>query len=250
MTSNVIVTTALNAGQLQTYSEEGYLIVRGLLSESDLAVVKRIHADEVEAANSARGEAGWSPKADDWDLSADGAMMVRKVAAPFDRFPDFRAIFTGAAVLDIVSGLIGPRIYLHSSKLMCKPAQAGRRKPWHQDLAYWDDMDSAQVTLWCAIDPATRANGCLQVIPGSHRRGLIQHEEIEDWQIREDKIDEENVVFAVMSPGDVLFLHPLTLHASGANLSSEPRLAALVNYYSKPRTDEQRSPYGSNIPLR
>lgn len=250
MNPHVRTPIALSAEQLGGYEEQGFLIVRGLLNTAEVGVIKSIHAREVEASMHTAAAAGWTPKSDDWDFGPGGVPAVRKVSAPFDRFPEFRAIFAGRAVLDIVADLIGPDIYLHSSKLMCKPARAGRRKPWHQDLAYWEDIDWQQVTLWCAADPARRENGCLQLIPGSHRRGLIRHEQIDDWQIREDGIDEESVFYAEMEPGDVMFLDVLTLHSSGPNRSDEPRLAALVNYISAPPRAGQTSPYGSKTPLR
>ncbi|HET7463514.1 MAG TPA: phytanoyl-CoA dioxygenase family protein [Longimicrobium sp.] len=240
----------LSAEQLQAYQEQGYLIVRGLLDEPALQAIRSVHQGAVAAACEALASGDSPANADDWDRGPDGTLEVRKVGAPFTRFPEFREVVASDAVLDIVAALIGPEVYLHSSKLMCKPARVGRRKPWHQDWAYWDDMDPRQLTMWCAVDPATRQNGCIELIPGSHRWGLIQHEQLDDWQIRESRVEGADVRFAEMDPGDVLFMDVLTLHASGPNQSSEARLAALVNFDGTPRRSDQHSPYGSTVPLR
>ena len=249
MHDRVEAVASITLEQADSYEENGHLILPGLLTSSQIATIKAIHAHATTVASPPE----YSPlPVDDWDwnLNIDSQPALRKVSAPFDKFPEFRAIFTCSAVLDAVADLIGPDIYFHSSKLMCKPPLIGRRKPWHQDLAYWVDIDSRQVTLWCAIDAADRDNGCVQLIPGSHRRGLIQHEQIDDWQVREDNIPNDPVIYAEMQPGDVLFLHPLILHSSDPNHSAKPRVAALVNYTSTPRKADQKSPYGSDAPLR
>ena len=161
----------------------------------------------------------------------------------------FQAVEKGGKVLDVVEDLIGSEIYYHSSKLMCKPARGGRRKPWHQDFAYWADMNAKQVTVWMAVDAATRENGCMQVIPGSHRRGLIPHHQLEDYMIDETGIEDENIVVAEMDPGDVLVFNVLTLHASDPNHSEAPRLSAIIDFDSQPKP-KRGLPYGSETPIR
>lgn len=75
------------------------------------------------------------------------------------------------SVLDLVESLIGPNIGLWSSHFICKEPFTGRKTPWHEDSKYWegriDRMDKL-ATIWLAIDPSNKENGCMRVIPGTH----------------------------------------------------------------------------------
>jgi len=241
--------TTISQQQQAFYRDQGYLIVPGLLDAQDIADCRAIHAEATERGRAAIA-AGEQERPLDWEKEpdADGQRVLRKVDNPFARFESFRRIFTSSKVLGVVHDLIGPELYYHSSKMMCKPSRVGRRKPWHQDFAYWSDMDPQQLTLWVAIDAATRENGCMQLIPESHKRGLIKHEQIEDWQIREDGIEDERVLFAEMAPGDALFFDVLTLHASDPNRSDHSRLSAIIDYDANP-SEHQRSGFGEIRPL-
>ncbi|MCY0940134.1 MULTISPECIES: phytanoyl-CoA dioxygenase family protein [Streptomyces] len=234
---------ALTADQIDQFNRDGYCIVPSLLSPSDLSYIKDYYARAATAQTSA------VPGSTAWDQDENSAPVLRRAPAPFDNDSGFRAIFSSPRVLDHVEDLIGPSIYLHSSKLIFKPARSGRRKPMHQDLAYWTDMSARQVTLWCAIDPATPERGGIEILPGSHRR-LLPHEDLDDYQVREEELDLSQVRPAIMQPGDALFLDVMTVHASAQNRSDHDRLAAVVNYYSQPKSATQTSRYGSTLPLR
>lgn len=237
---------ALDADQVEQFSRDGYCIVPALLSPSDLTHIKAYYS-RVAATQSLSGP-GQDTTA--WDQDESAMPVLRKAPAPFDNDPGFRDIFSSSRVLDHVEDLIGPNIYPHSSKLIFKPARSGRRKPMHQDLAYWSDMPARQVTLWCAIDPTTPERGGLEIIPGSHKCQLLPHEDLDDYQVREETLDLSQVQSAVMEPGDALFLDVLTVHASTENRSDYDRLAAIINYYSRPKSATQTSRYGSTQPLR
>lgn len=137
-------------------------------------------------------------------------MHCEKLQEVFKGEGDFAEVMASEKVLDIVGDLlgdpIGESIYYHSSKLMYKPAGGGRRKPWHQDWAYWQEMNTNQVTVWIAIDPATIENG----------------------------LDKENIVIVEMNPGDALVFNVLALHASDPNNSPKNRLSAIIYFDSQP----------------
>jgi len=244
-----IVPSAISTEQQAFYRDQGYLIVRGLLDAQDIADLRVIHSEATERgrAELAAG-AKFRPTIWERDVGADGQPVLRKVANPFKNDPAFRRIFTSRKVLGVVHDLLGPELYYHSSKMMCKPPKVGRRKPWHQDFGYWPDMQPQQLTLWVAVDAATRENGCMQLIPESHKRGLIKHEQIEDWQIREDGIEDEQILHAEMEPGDALFFDVLTLHASDPNRSDDSRLSAIIDYDANPSARHDHR-FGDTTPL-
>jgi len=243
----------LSAAQLRQYEEDGYIIVSGLLDGAEIEKIQQIrYRAEKEALEKGAKRREGRASYDLEPLPSDPTgktLALRKIQEVYLVEPDFAAVAASDKILDITEDLIGPEIYYHSSKLMFKPARGGRRKPWHQDFAYWKDMNTNQVTVWGAIDPATRENGCIQVIPGSHKRGLIPHHHLEDYMIDEAGIAGENIVFAEMAAGDVLFFNVLTLHASAPNHSDKPRLSIIIDFDSQPRPD-QKMPYGSNEPIR
>lgn len=76
-------------------------------------------------------------------------------------------------VLDLIEPILGPDIALYSSHFICKPKGDGKRVPWHEDSAYWKGkLDPMEVvTVWLAIDESTPENGCMYVIPKTHREG-------------------------------------------------------------------------------
>lgn len=236
--------------QKEQYGRDGYFIIRGLYTQDEIDLMHNLrHRVEREAVGKQEGYEREGAEYNIEPLVTDPTKVaLRKIQEVYHSEPDFRTVAASDKILDIVEDLIGPSIYYHSSKIMCKPALGGRRKPWHQDFAYWADMQPKQVTVWGAIDPATRKNGCIEVIPGSHLEGLVQHHKGEDYMIEEAQIDESRIVYALMDPGDVLFFNVLLLHASAPNLSDKPRLSTIIDFDSRPRDKGQQ--FGSDAPLR
>jgi len=238
--------------QKEQYGREGYFIYPKLYNASEINLMHDLRI-RVEA-ESAGNKEGYKRNGAEYQIEplvsdpTGEQVALRKIQEVYHSESSFRQVAASDKILDIVEDLIGPTIYYHSSKLMCKPAHGGRRKPWHQDFAYWADMQPKQVTVWGAIDPATRENGCIQVIPGSHLKGLVPHHNGEDYMIDEVQIDESDIVHAVMDPGDMLFFNVLLLHASAPNLSDRPRLSTIIDFDSRP--GGEKNLYGSTTPLR
>lgn len=135
------------------------------------------------------------------------------------------------------SQLLGGEVYQWHHKVTLKEPGGGAWE-WHQDYGYWYDYGCLfpdLVSCMIAIDPATRDNGCLQVLRASHRLGRLDTFRETD-QTGADRSRLEAIlarldqVYCEMEPGDVLFFHANTLHRSDANLSSRPRWALLCVY--------------------
>ncbi|PCJ62660.1 MAG: hypothetical protein COA79_03845 [Planctomycetota bacterium] len=242
----------LSADQIDSFNKNGFVIIRGLYTEEEIELIINLR-DESERKVQVNGESFKIDRAfydveKVRDIESEKSVTLRKIQEVYSSESDFRKVSSSNKILDIVQDLIGDTIYYHSSKLMCKNP-GGRRKPWHQDYAYWPDMNNTnQVTVWAAIEPSTRENGCIQIIPGSHKRGLIDHYQGEDYMINEDNIENENIEYAVMEPGDILFFNVLALHASDPNCSDKPRLATIIDFDSNPKP--HAAEYGDEQPLR
>jgi ectoine hydroxylase len=134
--------------------------------------------------------------------------------------------------------LLGGEAYHYHSKLTMKRPGGGGRWEWHQDYGYWyqngclfPDMLSVAV----ALEPATRENGCMQVLKGSHLMGRIEHGRAAgqtgaDPERVEQAMKSMDVVHCEMEPGDALFFHSNTLHCSAANLSARSRNLLICCY--------------------
>ncbi|NRA36623.1 MAG: phytanoyl-CoA dioxygenase family protein, partial [Planctomycetes bacterium] len=225
--------------QLRQYNENGYVIIPGLLDGDEVKRMKDMHL-RAEALAQQHGEC-FSKDDAFYDVEslpeghpAGKTHALRKIQEVFKSEQDFADIMASKKIRNYASDLIGDTVYYHSSKLMCKPSHGGRRKPWHQDWAYWTDMHTQQVTVWIAIDAATVENGCMQVLPGSHKLGHIEHYQGEDFMIHEEQVDQDQVVIAEMNPGDALFFNVLTLHASDPNNSTADRLSGIIDFDSQP----------------
>jgi hypothetical protein len=157
------------------------------------------------------------------------------------------------AILDLVTPLLGEDIALFSSHFICKPAGTGQRVPWHEDSAYWKgQLDPMEVvTVWLAIDPSRRENGCLRVVPGTHRHGYSDYQPVGDpdgstfsEEIRNPKRFEERAVDLILEPNQASLHDGRIIHGSDANRSALRRCGYTMRYVStNSRFDRERHPW-------
>jgi non-haem Fe2+, alpha-ketoglutarate-dependent halogenase len=144
---------------------------------------------------------------------------------------------THPAVLDAVEDLLGPDILVHSASVFHKPARDPGFVSWHQDGHYWNMSESRLVSAWIALSPSTAENGCLQVVPGSHRERLTHT----DRPGEEDNllasglrlatdIDEDRAADVVLAPGEMSLHHLNLIHGSEPNGSGIDRVGFAVRY--------------------
>ena len=150
-------------------------------------------------------------------------------------FPWVDELVRHPKILDPVEDLIGPNILCWNSVWWIKEKQSKSFVSWHQDARYWGLNTDRLVTVWLALSQARVENGCMQVLRGSHHLGRVNHvlsgdqagadlERVEEARKRLD------LVHATMDPGDAMFFHSNTLHASAANNSDHPRWAMICCY--------------------
>ena len=105
---------------------------------------------------------------------------------------------------------------------------------WHQDIRYWTYQQPNLVSLWLGLRRETKENGCLQLIPGSHRQSFERERYDEALFFRQDFAPNQELIatriFAELEPGDALFFHCRTLHAAGRNLTSEPKFSVVFTF--------------------
>jgi ectoine hydroxylase-related dioxygenase (phytanoyl-CoA dioxygenase family) len=257
----------LTQDQVDQFEDAGYLVVRNLLDVREAidpiiaeyealldALCQRLHAEGKLLSSYAGmpfGERLTRLYADSganfsqhFDISLPQGGVT--VDTPFHLGPAVFHLLTSPRLLDAVEALIGPEI-------VSNPVQHVRIKPpqryigaaagalvgatsWHQDQGVvLPEADASTIlTVWVPITAATAENGCLTVIPGSHREGLATHcragSERPDLHIPSKLLHVDAAVPLPMQPGDVLFMHRRTQHASLENRSDNIRWSFDLRY--------------------
>ena len=171
----------------------------------------------------------------------DPSLRADQLDVPHFAEPRLFEFLLADEVLDLVERFIGPDIGLWSSHFICKEPGVGRATPWHEDSAYWNGgMDRLDriVTVWLAIDPATRDNGCMRVVPGTHRGGFSEYEEVDGRtntfgrQIKPEAVDEGRAVYFELEPNQCSLHDARIMHGATANASDTRRCGYTMRYFS------------------
>ena len=147
--------------------------------------------------------------------------------------PLFLAYMQHPVFAGIAHRCVGDHVSVFRSMFMNKPARWHQELPWHQDVGSGWGIDTDPITtVWTALDEATTANGCMQIVPGSHRHGVLneRHFLAEDEQGIYAR--PEDVIDLPASAGEAILLHNLLLHRSGTNPTAAPRRAFSATYMS------------------
>lgn len=145
-------------------------------------------------------------------------------------------LISDARLLDVAQQFIGPDIALFASHYISKPPRDGQAVLWHQDGSYWPLEPMEVVTLWLAVDDSTPENGCMRVIPGTHRMEIKPHHARQDQpnvlssSLEDSVVEESKAVDVVLKAGDVSIHHPNIIHGSNANTSPRRRAGLTIRY--------------------
>ncbi len=228
--------------QWRQYERDGYLKLGKLLSDADLlALQQRINDIMLGKANIDYGkllmqldsDTGKYEDAGVQSRGHKGATLNYRKIQELEHDDLFHAYMSRDIFREICQRTYGDvAISSFRAMFMNKPARKGTFLPWHQDRWNYLDTDPL-VTLWTALDPATIANGCVQVIPGSHKLGLLNPQHPSGF-LRPDQAKElctpDKVVYLELAPGEAVLLHNWLLHASDINKTDIPRRALSVCY--------------------
>ena len=137
---------------------------------------------------------------------------------------------TNEKVLDHVEKVLGPDIVLWATVFWYKEPHNTKYIPWHQDASYWPMEPRINLTAWIALGPTFPKNGCLRLIPGSHKDWLddeyqpLDNDSQFSRGLSAAQVDESKAVDMSMQPGEVTFFSEATLHGSNNNGSDVARL--------------------------
>eukprot|EP00746_Dinoflagellata_sp_MGD_P026245 gnl/MRDRNA2_/MRDRNA2_161822_c0_seq1.p1 gnl/MRDRNA2_/MRDRNA2_161822_c0~~gnl/MRDRNA2_/MRDRNA2_161822_c0_seq1.p1 ORF type:complete len:261 (-),score=31.63 gnl/MRDRNA2_/MRDRNA2_161822_c0_seq1:175-957(-) len=141
-------------------------------------------------------------------------------------------------IVNMVSQLIGDDLALWNMSFFAKPAGTGRKVPWHQDGEYWTVRPLATCTVWVAVDRSHSGNGCLRVIPGSHKKtDLLPHTTHNDpknlalqLETQPGSFDASKAVDLVLEPGQISLHDVFLIHGSEKNTSDHSRRGMTMRF--------------------
>jgi ectoine hydroxylase-related dioxygenase (phytanoyl-CoA dioxygenase family) len=222
----------LSQSQIDRFRSEGVLVVQEGVTAAQLARMQEEVAAWVEESRSHRHPFG--PATIDgrprFDLGAEHRAdrpALRRVNNPSDISPAFEQVMLNAAMVDMIADLIGPDVKFHHCKINLKLPGTDTDVGWHQDFAYTPHSNDDLVTALVMLDDMTSENGCLRVLPGSHRGALHTHYVQGRFVgfIGAEAIRAlDGPELAITAPaGSVCLMHTRLVHGSRPNRSDQPR---------------------------
>ena len=231
---------SISTAQVAAFRRNGYLIVRGLFSDAETALVRETMEKDPLVRDSM------------FDRTDESGAATRAVVWLEPGESTFGLVARVRRVATTMSALLGHEVYHYQAKLTAKEPWKGGAWEWHQDFGYWYEQNCLYPdmgTMMLALDASNRENGGLQVLSGSHRMGRMRHAFsaggqfcVDPHRLREaEKVLDH--VHCELSPGDALFFHCNTLHRSDQNRSATRRWTLLACYNTK-----HNSPFRTVVP--
>jgi ectoine hydroxylase-related dioxygenase (phytanoyl-CoA dioxygenase family) len=228
-----------------SFTNDGYIVEKNLFSEEEINKLKKFIESSSEKKNESRET-----------RSSTGKLNITLWDHPSDDL--FGKFSTNERIVKPMEEYLGDEVYHYHSKIIWKkPGDGGF--DWHQDYGYWyhnaclyPDMGSCFIML----DKATKENGCLKVLKGSHKVGRIGHgisdtpEQTADMERITELEKRHESVYITAEPGDALFFHSNLLHSSNENKSHDSRRTLIVCFNTKSNNPYKDSSHASYSPLQ
>ncbi len=219
----------LTAKEASAYARDGYIIRKGLLSEDEVAAFRGHARKQLEAERST------GAVMQKGDKEGKTTLLKRWTKAEDDIYG---LLARDERMVGLAEDAIGKPIYLYSHKMTMKQPNEGGAWEWHQDFGYWYDygcLAPEMMSIYVALDKATRENGCLQVLKGTHKLGRLNHiRENDQTNVEQEHLDAAlkryQHVYVEMDAGDVLVFDGNLLHRSDANRSDTYRWGYICSY--------------------
>ena len=231
--------------QVRDFNRDGFLIVRRNFNEEEISLLARASREDkaMDQSAASRDDGKGQPvRLAAWNHPGNGM---------YGMFARCRRI------VDPVEQLLEDEVYHYHSKMILKDARTGGAWAWHQDYGYWYQNGCLYpdfISVSTAVDPATKLNGCMQVLTGSHKMGRVNHnltgeQAGADMERVNEAMKRLPLFHCEMNPGDSLFFHANLLHCSAANNSEHPRWSLISCYNTKHNDPYKDSHHPRYTPL-
>ncbi len=218
----------LTPDQIGTYREQGYLAVRNVFTADEVRELQQVTDEFVERSR------GVTEHTDVFDLEPGHSAAeprLRRLKAPHRRHPAYDRALRNDVVLTAVRQLVGDAVRYQNTKLNLKSPEFGSPVEWHQDWAFYPHTNDDVLAVGIAVDDMLLENGCLMVVPGSHRGPVLDHHHdgVFAGAVAPDGLAEQAVPIELHA-GDISIHHARLLHGSAPNRSQRPRRFLLFEY--------------------
>ncbi len=216
----------LTEEQTQFYADNGYVVVKGLLTKEEAAAYRqeahalmerltRLREQEVDAT---------------WGSAANGAKKTQLLHCHDVQFQAaaFSRLLLNDRLTSVAADILGPNVQLHHSKMFIKPPEKGSPFPLHQDAPFFPHEQHSMIAAIVHFDDAPLEKGCVCVVPGSHKQGMLPHIQDGSWHLPTDEFPIDMAMPLPAEAGDAVFFSYLTIHGSGINVSNEARTTVLI----------------------
>jgi ectoine hydroxylase-related dioxygenase (phytanoyl-CoA dioxygenase family) len=235
----------LTKAQLKIYQNDGYLLLKNLFDKEEIDLLKEAAMQDRELDRRSYGRAdgeGGTVRLSIWNHPGNNiyGMFARS-----------------ARIVEAAEDLLDGEVYHYHSKMILKDAKVGGAWTWHQDYGYWYNFGLLQpllTSVTIAVDKATKENGCLQVLKGSHTMGRVDHalkgdQAGADMERVNEALKKFPLVYCEMEPGDAMFFDCNILHRSDQNRSENARWSLICCYNAARNSPYKESQHASYTPL-
>lgn len=223
---------SLTPEQIAFYRENGYLAVDAVMPAEEVATVRRIY-DRLFNEDRAKTEG------DLYDLTGEKTKgkseSVPQVLQPAKYAPELLETQLVANIKAMMKQLHGPETRMVGDHAINKPPHGNSPTPWHQDEAYWDPAkEYSGLSVWVALQPATKVNGCMCFVPGSQKGEVVPHRPIggnpltPGLEVVPSELQAAKAVACELPAGGATFHAERTLHFTAANRSDDFRRAYIA----------------------
>lgn len=224
----------LTRDEVEQFHELGYVSGIRVLSDEQVEQLRTELAELVDPAHPGN-ELFYEYNSNE---SVDPSRVLFHALGAWRISPGFHDLLWNPAFTVPASQLLDGPVRFWHDQLFCKPARHGGVVAWHQDYSYWTrTKPMAHLTCWIGLDDATRDNGCMQYIPGSHMWDLLPITGLAgDMDAIQTVLSEEQKaafkpVAIELKKGECTFHHPLMVHGSYENTTDGPRRAVVINAF-------------------
>lgn len=214
--------------ELDFYNDNGYVLLRGVLTPEECAGYRaELHdlARRLEERNRTH-DATWGSAKD--GVSKGKPTQLKHCHDVQFYLSSFSRLIVDPRLTEPAAQIIGPNVQLHHTKMFIKPPENGSPFPMHQDQPYFPHTNHSMIAAIVHFDDAPIEKGCVRVVPGSFKRGPLEHSPDGGWHLPFSEFPVESATPCPAKAGDVLFFSYLTVHGSGINASDEARTTLLV----------------------
>ena len=240
MLKQEVCTSQFTDEELDSFRRDGFCVQRDLLPPEYVDRILQItERDEAAQSGDIEYEADVQYPGAPHSLTDEGGRTIRRLRQAFSRDPVFSRLVKQPFILNRLQQLLGDQVVMplaHHNCVMTKHPRYSSDTGWHQDIRYWSFANSELVNVWFALGAETEANGCLRLLPGSHRMSVSADRLDDERFFRDDAPQNQamlrTAVTAELKAGDVLFFHARCFHSASRNYSDQTKYSAVFTFRS------------------